>query len=186
MDTIATPLSGAFIVKPKVFEDSRGWFFEAYHTEHFVERGLPASFVQDNITTSRRGVLRGLHYQLQPHGQAKLVRVLRGAAFDVIVDIRRGSPTLGQYFSIELSEENKTALYIPVGFAHGFYALADNTMFLYKCSSLYAPQYERSILWNDPTINIQWPSAIDETLISPKDREGKLLRDAEINFVFSA
>lgn len=184
MDFIKTSLQELTIIKPKTFQDARGWFFESYSKNIFEQHNIAVQFVQDNVASSRRGVLRGLHYQLEPYGQAKLVRVLRGAAFDVAVDIRRKSPTFGKFFSIELSESNQTALYVPVGFAHGFCALSDGTIFLYKCSEVYMPQYERTIIWNDPTINISWPRVADEQLISEKDKKGSLLKDADINFRF--
>jgi dTDP-4-dehydrorhamnose 3,5-epimerase len=165
MKLIPTELPGAVIVEPMVFGDDRGWFMESFD-EALFEAGLaglglpPAgSFVQDNRSCSHAGVLRGLHYQLQPHAQGKLVGVVRGRAFDVTVDIRRGSPTFGRWVGVELTAENRRQLWIPPGFAHGFLALADDTHFLYETTDTYAKECERSIRWDDPAIGIDWPLA---------------------------
>ena len=180
-----TSLPGVVIVEPAVFRDERGWFMESFNEAHFhaalAARGLPAprAFVQDNHSCSRRGVLRGLHYQLPPHGQGKLVRVVQGAAFDVAVDIRRGSPTFGRWAGAELSAANRRQMWIPEGFAHGFLALEDETHFLYKTTDYYAPEYERSLLWNDPALAIDWPLAGLVPTLKPADAAGKPLAQAE-------
>lgn len=167
METSTTPLEGLLIIQPRIFADERGYFFESFQTEKYQALGLPA-FVQDNTSRSAKNVLRGLHYQL-PHSQGKLVSVSYGAVWDVAVDIRRQSPTFGQWFAITLSADNHTQFYIPPGFAHGFCTLEDNTIFHYKCTDFYSPQSERGIAWNDKDINIDWP--VSNPLLSPKDEE---------------
>ena len=177
MKFVATPLPGVVIVEPAVFADERGWFMESWNAERFAaglaELGLPAPrpFVQDNHSCSRAGVLRGLHYQLPPHPQGKLVRVVRGAAFDVAVDIRRGSPHFGRWTGVELTAENRRQLWIPEGFAHGFLALQDDTHFLYKTTDVYARDCERALRWDDPAIGIDWPciDGVGSPLVAPKD-----------------
>ena len=177
MQKIATDIAGAYIIEPKVFGDERGFFMETYSQADFAEQGITTVFVQDNHSKSRAGVLRGLHYQLGRE-QAKLVRVIAGAVLDVAVDIRVGSPTFGLWVGIELSAENKRQLLLPEGLAHGFYTLAENTEFLYKCSDFYAPETEHTILWNDSDLNIDWKIRNPESLIlSAKDRAGVRLRD---------
>lgn len=162
-------IKDVILVKPKVFGDSRGFFMESYKKSDFFANGIDVEFNQDNHSKSSKGVLRGLHYQAAPHGQAKLVRCVRGRIYDVAVDIRPSSPTFGKYVKVELSEDNKQMLYIPVGFAHGFVALTDEVEILYKASGEYAPQADRGIIWNDKDINIDWE--IDfEPLLSEKDR----------------
>ena len=181
MNIIPTPLEGAFILEPKVFGDARGFFMESYNRRDFAEAtGLDVDFVQDNHSRSRRGVLRGLHYQInQPQG--KLVRAVRGAVFDVAVDIRRSSPTFGRWTGTELSEDNQRQLWIPPGFAHGFVVLSESADFLYKASDWYAPEHERGIAWNDPSIGVEWPLAtIGEPLLSDKDRAAPTLAQAEV------
>jgi len=180
MKFVPTPLDGVVVVEPRVFDDPRGFFFESYNEEKFHEGGIDARFVQDNISRSVRGTLRGLHYQLAPHAQGKLVRVPEGAVFDVAVDIRRGSASFGRWFGLELSAANKKALWIPPGFAHGFVALTDPAEFHYKCTALYAPDHDRSIVWNDPAIGIEWPDAVDASLLSQKDREAPTLEHADL------
>jgi dTDP-4-dehydrorhamnose 3,5-epimerase len=177
LQLVPTPLKDVVILEPKVFGDERGFFLEAYNEAAFRALGLPTRFVQDNHSGSRRGVLRGLHYQLkQPQG--KLVRVLRGEIFDVAVDLRRGSEQFGQWFGLVLSAENRRMLWIPPGFGHGFLVLTDFAEVAYKATQLYAPALERSILWNDPAIGVEWP--LDgEPILSEKDRAGALLVDAE-------
>jgi len=177
-----TPLEGVLIVEPDVFGDARGFFLESYHRDKFREGGIDETFVQDNISRSARGTLRGLHYQLAPYAQGKLVRVVVGEVFDVVVDIRRRSPTFGRWFGYRLSEENKHAMWVPNGFAHGFVALSDVAEFHYKCTALYAPEHDRGIRWDDPRIGIEWPDVVDPDRISEKDRKAPLLDDAEINF----
>lgn len=166
-----TPLAGLYIVEPKVFGDDRGFFCETYNENVFLEAGLITNWKQDNWSRSQKNVLRGLHFQTAPHAQAKLVRVTSGSAFDVAVDIRRGSPTYGQWFGLVLSAQNKKALYVPEGFAHGFLALEDQTDFFYKCSSLYHPQSEGGYLWNDPALGIDWPLGANVPLLSDKDQK---------------
>lgn len=162
------------LIKPDVFGDSRGFFMESWHRKKFAEAGLDVDFVQDNHSRSSRSVLRGLHYQLkQPQG--KLVRVVTGVVFDVAVDIRRGSPTFGQWVGSELSEENQRQLYVPPGFAHGFCVMSDTADFLYKCTDFYAPEYEHGVLWNDPVIGIDWPGI--DFKVSDKDARNRLLSD---------
>ena len=160
------PLDGVLIIDPKVFKDPRGMFYEVYSAKRYEEYGIPAHFVQDNHSVSEKGVLRGLHYQINP-GQAKLVRVIRGEVFDVVLDIRKESPTYGKWWGLHLSETNKLQLYVPVGFAHGFCVLSESVEFFYKCSDYYSPENERGIMWNDPDLAIDWP--IENPIISQKD-----------------
>ena len=162
------------LIEPDVYGDSRGFFMETWHASKYAEQGLDVNFVQDNHSRSQRGVLRGLHYQLeQPQG--KLVRVSLGAVFDVAVDIRKGSPTFGQWVGVELSSENFKQLYVPPGFAHGFCVLSESADFFYKCTDFYAPEYEQGILWNDPDIGIKWPDG--EFMVSDKDANNGLLKN---------
>jgi dTDP-4-dehydrorhamnose 3,5-epimerase len=169
MEIQETPLEGIFILKSKIFSDERGFFFEAYKDSFFDDKKICRSWVQDNVSVSRRGVLRGLHFQKEPFSQIKLVRVLSGRALDVAVDLRKESKTFGRHFSLELSCDNGLALYIPDGFAHGFQALEDNTVLSYKCSKPYNPASESGILWNDPDLKIDWP--IKNSVISHKDQK---------------
>jgi dTDP-4-dehydrorhamnose 3,5-epimerase len=179
MNVIETPLAGLLVMEPKVFGDERGFFFESFNARRFAElTGVTAPFVQDNHSRSVKGVLRGLHYQIQ-QAQGKLVRVTAGAVWDVAVDIRKGSPTFGQWFGVELSADNKRQMWIPPGFAHGFTPLSESAEFLYKTTDYWAPEHERCILWNDPAIGIDWHLDGAPTL-SPKDQAGKLLADAEV------
>jgi dTDP-4-dehydrorhamnose 3,5-epimerase len=168
MKIIPTNLKGLFVIQPNVFEDNRGYFFESYNKEVFSKHGILTEFVQDNQSLSQKGVLRGLHFQNPPHGQVKLVRVITGSVLDVVVDIRRNSPTYGKYFSEVLSSVHKNMLYVPVGFAHGFLVLEDNTIFSYKCSDTYHKESEESILWNDSGLNINW--GILNPSLSEKDK----------------
>ena len=179
MKIVQTKISDVLIIEPQVFGDERGFFYESYNEKAFLEKaGISQQFVQDNHSRSARNVLRGLHYQSeQPQG--KLVRVVVGVVFDVAVDLRKNSKTFGQWVGIQLSAENKKQFWIPAGFAHGFVALSDYAEFLYKTTNYYAPQYERCIQWNDPDLAIAWPIQ-GEPVLSAKDREGKLLRDAEV------
>ena len=181
MKAIPTAIPEVLILEPKVFGDARGFFFESFNQKAFNEAtGLDLNFVQDNHSRSAKGVLRGLHYQLPPHAQGKLVRVVRGAVFDVAVDIRQGSPTFGQWVGVELSEDNHRQLWIPPGFAHGFLTLSDSADFLYKTTDYYAPSHERCIAWNDPQIGITWPDIGTAPLLSTKDEMGKTLTEAQI------
>lgn len=168
MQIEATTLPGVLLVKPKVFSDTRGQFFESFQARRYLEHGMPLPFVQDNISYSQRGTLRGLHYQLQ-HPQGKLVSVLRGKVFDVAADIRVGSATFGHAFGCELSDENHYQLYVPPGFAHGFFVLSEEACFHYKCTDYYAPQDEHGIAWNDPQLNIPWPCTA-APMLSEKDQ----------------
>lgn len=170
MEIIETNVKDLLIIKPKVFEDARGYFFESYNETEFKKLGIATHFVQDNQSLSGSGVLRGLHFQAPPFSQGKLVRVITGAVLDVAVDIRKASPTYGQHVAVELSEENKTMFFIPPGFAHGFLTLRDHTIFSYKCSHVYHKAAEGCILWNDKELNIQWN--IKEPLLSEKDLVG--------------
>ncbi|MCK6601444.1 MAG: dTDP-4-dehydrorhamnose 3,5-epimerase [Bacteroidetes bacterium] len=185
MEFLSTPLPGVIVIQPKVFGDHRGFFMESYRKDLFVSGGIPGDFIQDNVSRSGKGTLRGLHYQLDPFAQGKLVRVPVGEVYDVAVDIRRGSPTFGKYFGVILSEENKKMMYIPAGFAHGFLVLSDTAEFSYKCTAYYAPQAEKSILWNDPEIGIEWPVLPDPEKLSAKDKAGFHLSEAEINAVWN-
>ncbi len=184
MTITESPLPGLLILQPRVFEDSRGYFFESFNRKNLMDAGINAQFVQDNQSLSQYGVLRGLHYQLAPYAQSKLVRVLMGSVWDVAVDIRRNSPTFGQYFGIELSAENKTQLYIPQGFAHGFAVTSPSAVFFYKCDSFYNPEAERGIHFSDPELAIPWPVSESDSIISAKDKVLPLFRDAQINFEF--
>jgi dTDP-4-dehydrorhamnose 3,5-epimerase len=179
MEFEQTRIPDVVLVKPRVFGDERGFFFESWHERQFTAAGLAGRFVQDNHCRSSRNTLRGLHYQTRMP-QGKLVRVSSGAAFDVVVDIRRSSRTLGQSVTVELSAANRYMLWVPPGFAHGFLALSDDTDFLYKCTDYYAPELERSIAWNDPDLAIGWPLADDEVpLLSAKDAAATPFRNAE-------
>lgn len=178
MKLIKTAIPDVVVIEPKVFEDGRGFFFESYNDKAFRSALLdldlepPRSFVQDNHSSSKKGVLRGLHFQAAPYAQGKLVRVIKGAAFDVAVDIRKNSATYGKWVGETLSENNRKMLWIPEGFAHGFLALEDDTHFIYKTTDYYNTEAERSILWSDPALNIAWPmSETEELVISPKDAE---------------
>jgi len=182
MQAIQTSLPGVVILEPKVFGDARGFFFESYSLRKLSELGIEATFVQDNHSRSRRGVLRGLHYQVGP-AQAKLVRVVVGEVFDVAVDIRRGSPTYGKWVGVRLSAENKRQLYIPEGFAHGFCVLSDEAEFLYKVNSYYNPEGDRGIAWDDPDIGVDWP--IETPLLSERDKRHGRLCEAPVDFEYS-
>lgn len=161
------PLEGLLLIKPSVFGDARGYFFESYREDIFGRYGVDATFVQDNQSLSHKNILRGLHFQNPPHAQGKLVRVIQGAALDVAVDIRSGSPTYGKYFKTELNDQNHFMLWIPPGFAHGFLSLADHTIFYYKCTRYYSRESESGLRWNDPDLNINW--GISNPLVSEKD-----------------
>ena len=181
MEVTETFIKGLFVIKPRVFEDPRGYFFESFNNQVFEKSGLNLDFVQDNQSLSQKGVLRGLHFQNPPHAQGKLVRVITGAVYDVAVDIRKDSPTFGKYFGLELTESNKWMMYIPPGFAHGFVTLENNTIFSYKCTNYYNKASEGCLLWNDPAIGIDWKLNV-EPLLSDKDKEGKRLKDLESQF----
>lgn len=176
MELTRTPIEGLFLLEPKVFGDERGFFLESWNRRSFAALGLDIDFVQDNHSRSQRGVLRGLHYQ-NPKPQGKLVRVVAGAVFDVAVDLRKSSPSFGQWYGIELNAANKRMLWLPEGIAHGFLCLED-AEFLYKCAGYYEPAHQHSLLWNDPAIGIEWPLDGIEPLLSDKDRAGTSLADA--------
>ena len=169
MDIQQTPIPGLLLLTPDLFADPRGWFCETYNAARYKAVGIPADFVQDNESFSARGVLRGLHWQAGPHAQAKLVRVLSGAVWDVAVDIRKGSPTFGKHHAVTLTPDNRLQFYIPRGFAHGFVVLEDNTRFAYKCDNLYCKAAERGLRYDDPALAIRWPDLGIPPLLSPKD-----------------
>jgi dTDP-4-dehydrorhamnose 3,5-epimerase len=183
MNVINTPISGLKIIEPKVFEDDRGYFFESFNENEFAKHELHYKFIQDNESKSSFGVIRGLHYQLEPHSQAKLVRVLQGKVFDVAVDLRKGSPTYGTWYGVELSCENKFQLLIPKGCAHGFSVLSETAIFIYKCDSLYNKSSERGIRYNDPFLGIDWKINTENSVISEKDKIQPLFNEAEKNFI---
>ncbi len=170
------------LVEPEVFGDERGFFMETYKASDFKRNGIDYDFVQDNHSRSQKGVLRGLHYQLRPMEQGKLVRCVRGRIWDVAVDIRKGSPWFGKWVAVELSEENRLMFWVPPGFAHGFVALEDGTEVIYKVTKEYAPELDRGIIWNDPDLAIDWP--VGDPILSEKDRKLPRLRDAENNFTY--
>ncbi|MFM4841642.1 dTDP-4-dehydrorhamnose 3,5-epimerase [Aeromonas veronii] len=181
MNVIKTAIPDVLIFEPKVFGDERGFFFESFNHKLFEDAvGYPVTFVQDNHSKSSKGVLRGLHYQLPPHAQGKLVRCVAGEVFDVAVDIRKSSPTFGQWVGVHLSGENKRQLWIPEGFAHGFLAVSDGAEFLYKCTDFYEPHSERCILWNDKKISIDWPKIDCDYLLSRKDSSAPLFFDSDL------
>lgn len=181
MNKKSLSLEGVYLIDPVVHGDNRGFFMESYNEQAFKLNGIHHHFIQDNHSLSAEtGVLRGLHYQLNPKAQTKLVRVLSGAIYDVIVDIRKNSPTFGQWVGVILSEDNKRQLLVPKGFAHGFCTLVPNTQVLYKVDEYYSPENDRGILWSDPSLDIDWPTT--NPILSDKDRRHPLLKDAEINF----
>jgi len=179
MRFLPTALPGVILIEPEVYGDERGFFMESWNERAFAEAGIDARFVQDNHSRSARGVLRGIHYQLT-RPQGKLVRVTAGSVYDIAVDLRRSSPTFGQWLGMVLSAENRRILWVPPGFGHGFLTLSDETDFLYKCSDFYAPEDERSIAWNDPDLAIDWPLGDMIPMLSARDRAGKALADAEV------
>ena len=180
MEYIKTEIEGVWIIQPKVFNDARGYFFEAWKKEEFEEHVGKVSFVQDNESKSSYGVLRGLHYQKGEFSQAKLVRVIKGCVLDVAVDIRKDSPTFGKHVMVELSEDNKRQFFIPRGFAHGFLVMSDEAIFTDKVDNIYAPQAEASIRFDDPDIAIKWPIDSKDVLTSAKDMDAKSLKEAEL------
>jgi dTDP-4-dehydrorhamnose 3,5-epimerase len=180
MDFSPTKIPDIFIIKPKVFEDPRGFFMETYREDRFVEGGIPQKFVQENHSASQQGVLRGLHYQIR-QAQGKLVRAIAGEIYDVAVDIRRSSPTFGRWVGMTLSAENKLQMWIPPGFAHGFYVISKTAEVTYKVTDYYAPEWDRNILWNDPQIGIKWPLLAGvETSLSNKDLNAKKMMEADL------
>jgi dTDP-4-dehydrorhamnose 3,5-epimerase len=180
MDFVQTEIPDVICIQPRIFEDHRGFFLETYQAEKFSQAGIDCQFVQDNHSRSKQGILRGLHYQVR-HVQGKLVRAVVGEIFDVAVDIRRSSPTFGKWIGVVLSAQNKQQLWVPPGFAHGFYVMSDWAEVLYKTTDVYDPQAERCIAWDDPTLNIAWPTfSNDGPVLSPKDLNGTLFEEAEV------
>ncbi len=184
MPFINTDIPGLVVFEPDMFEDKRGYFYESYNENVFREQGIDLRWVQDNQSSSSYGVIRGLHYQLPPHAQAKLVRVIRGRILDVVVDIRQGSPTYGKSYCKVLSAKNKRQLFIPRGFAHGFSVLSVKAEMLYKCDAFYNKESERGIIYNDPELNIDWRIPVKDVIVSPKDRELPLLKDSMNSFTY--
>ena len=185
MEVIRTEIEGVLIVEPKVFGDSRGYFFESFNAREFAEKtGLDITFVQDNESKSRYGVLRGLHFQKPPFAQSKLVSVVRGKALDVAVDIRKGSPTFGRFILCELSEENHRRLFLPKGMAHGFVVLSEEAVFQYKCDDYYHPEVEGGIAWDDPEIGIPWPVPAEDVVLSARDLKHPRLQELDNPFEF--
>ncbi len=184
MPFIKTDFPGLLIFEPKVFEDSRGYFFESYNEQTFAAEGVTIKFVQDNQAKSSYGVIRGLHYQLNPYSQTKLIRVLSGAILDVVVDIRKGSPSFGKVYTLELTAENKKQLLVPKGFAHGYSVLSDNAEVLYKCDTFYHKASEGGILYNDPSLNIDWQIPADKAIVSEKDTLHPGFTNCINNFTF--
>ena len=185
MNIIKTKIEGLLVVEPQVFGDERGFFVETFNKKRYQEVGIDLEFVQDNLSKSSKGVLRGLHWQTPPFAQGKLVQVISGVVLDVAVDIRFGSPTFGQYVAVELSGENKKQFWIPPGFAHGFVSLEEDTIFSYKCTNLYNKESERGVMWNDLDINVDWQLekyGISNPIISEKDQNNKLFKDIEKDF----
>lgn len=186
MEIIQTNIPDLLVIKNRVFEDSRGYFVESYNEKNFNTQGINLDFCQDNRSKSSYGVIRGLHYQLSPRAQSKLVSVVVGKVFDVAVDLRAGSPTFGKWYGIELSDENHLQFLIPKGFAHGFSVLSETAIFSYKCDDFYSPEHEGGILYNDPALNIDWRIPTTEALVSEKDLKLPLLKDAKLNFNYQA
>ncbi len=184
MNVIETKIPGLLIIEPQVFEDSRGFFVETYNAPRYAELGITGEFVQDNLSQSKKGVLRGLHYQAPPFAQGKLVSVIKGSVLDVAVDIRHGSPTYGQHVAIELNAENKKQFWIPEGFAHGFLTLEDDTIFAYKCTNVYAPEHDRGIWHADPALEIKWPDLGMDYIVSDKDAAHPVLAESKQEFLY--
>ncbi len=182
MEIIKTNIEGVIIIEPRIFKDDRGYFFESFSQREFEEKVCKTTFVQDNESKSSYGVLRGLHFQKPPFAQSKLVRVIKGAVLDVAVDIRKGSPTFGQYVSVELTGDNHRQFFIPRGFAHGFSVLSEEVIFQYKCDNFYSPQSEGAIAWNDPDLNIDWRIPVEEVILSEKDSKHPKLKDLQSVF----
>ncbi len=184
MKFIKTGIEGLLLIEPDVHADPRGYFFESYQYEKYREAGLANPFVQDNESKSGYGVIRGLHYQLEPYAQAKLVRVIRGRVYDVVVDLREGSPTFGKWLGFELTGKNKQQLFVPRGFAHGFAVLSNKVVLAYKCDRLYSREYERGISYRDPFLNIDWQIPENKQIVSEKDKQAPDFENAERNFIF--
>jgi dTDP-4-dehydrorhamnose 3,5-epimerase len=185
MPFIQTPISDLLVFEPNIYEDSRGYFFESFNLQTFRAEGIDINFVQDNQSSSKYGVIRGLHYQLNPSAQVKLIRVLSGRILDVVVDIRKGSPTFGKSFSVELTAENKKQLFVPAGLAHGFSVLSEEAEVLYKCDSFYNKDSEAGILYNDPSLNIDWKIPAEKEIVSEKDKGLPLFAECRNNFIWN-
>jgi dTDP-4-dehydrorhamnose 3,5-epimerase len=183
MKITKTDIPDILIINPEVFKDTRGYFLESFNMDRFSEYNIETCFVQDNISKSSKGTIRGLHYQIGEKAQGKLCQVITGNILDVALDIRFGSPTFGKYFAMELSEKNHTQIWIPPGFAHGFSVLSDDAIFLYKCTGVYGREYERTILYSDPELKIDWK--VENPVVSEKDLKGKTLREIEHDFIYS-
>lgn len=184
MEVFKTGIEGVYIIEPKVFGDNRGYFFESFNAKEFAEKtGLNVTFVQDNESKSKYGVLRGMHFQLPPYTQSKLVRVVKGKVLDVVVDIRKGSPTYGKYEMCELTVENHRQFFVPKGMAHGFAVLSEEAIFQYKCDNFYHPEAEGAIAWNDPEIGINWPISAEDVVLSEKDKHHPFLKDFVSPFI---
>ena len=184
MKIISLAIPDVKLIEPDVFGDNRGFFMETYRADQFKEAGIPTNFVQDNMSSSRKGVLRGLHFQKDPYSQGKLVRVVRGEVFDVAVDLRKGSPYYGKWVGDFLSEENKRSLYVPQGFAHGFCVVSDEAVFHYKCTEFYHPEAEGGLRYDDPTVAVEWPKIDVPFLTSPKDEKAPFLENIDCNFTY--
>ncbi len=184
MKVISTEIEEVKIIEPAVFGDHRGYFFESYSQKEFEEKVCKTTFVQDNESKSKYGVLRGLHFQKEPYAQAKLVRVVQGSVLDVAVDIRKGSPTFGKHVAVELNDENKRQMFIPRGFAHGFVVLSKTVVFQYKCDNYYAPEAEAGIAWDDPVLEIDWKVDAEAVLLSEKDKKNPLLSESDALFEY--
>lgn len=184
MEIIKTPIPDLLIIQNRFFKDERGFFMEHYNKKQLAEQGINIDFCQDNLSKSGYGVIRGLHYQLHPYSQTKLVSVIVGCVWDVAVDLRKGSPTFGQSFGVELSDDNKTHFLIPQGFAHGFSVLSETAIFSYKCDQYYNQSAERGIRFDDPTLDIDWHISSDKAIVSDKDRVHPLFEQAEMNFIY--
>ena len=185
MEVIETPIPGVLVLEPRIFGDSRGYFFESFSRREFAQKVMETEFVQDNESRSSFGVIRGLHFQKPPFAQSKLVRVVEGAVLDVAVDIRRGSPTFGRHVAVELSGENHRQVFIPRGFAHGFSVLSESVVFQYKCDNFYAPDSEGALAWNDPDLGIDWRIPPEKAILSDKDRRHPRLKDADWLFDYN-
>ena len=184
MKIISLAIPDVKLIEPDVFGDNRGFFMETYRADQFKEAGIPTNFVQDNMSSSRKGVLRGLHFQKDPYSQGKLVRVVRGEVFDVAVDLRKGSSYYGKWVGDFLSEENKRSLYVPNGFAHGFCVVSDEAVFHYKCTEFYHPEAEGGLRYDDPTVAVEWPKIDVPFLTSPKDEKAPFLENIDCNFTY--
>lgn len=185
MKITKTQFPGLILIEPDIFKDERGYFFESFHKDKYAKAGIDTVFVQDNESKSTRGVVRGLHYQLEPYAQGKLVRVIQGKVYDVVVDLRKGSPTFGKWFGIELDDVTKKQMYIPRGFAHGFSVLSETAIFSYKCDNVYSQENERGINLTDPKLGIDWKLLREEQNISEKDKSAPAFVEAEMNFTYN-